>query len=304
MRKIVFLLMVIQINIILYSQNDFTIKINEASINNMLSALVEARGFNYGEFYGYVYHSRFVNVDGATADILTGNLVLVDVNIVGNINIDYIGFIPVVTHLNGSVLFEVSIEGSVEDGWNFVLTPISNTLGDWGSGIPTLRLNLGTCLLPGSLTNLFTPESPSLFTTDSEIILGYDFIGPKQIWVENNFDGNDEVGYIYSFENVNGNLAWVEKDSPHDFYWEKNSSHQIKTMDGIYGFDNYNWKLYNWNEQNSSINTSLTSIADKDKHEIAYWGIVQPLTLLTNLPEGGSGDGRLIYRNQEVNTPF
>ena len=158
---------------------------------------------------------------------------------------------------------------------------------------------MGTILLPENIQGLFTTQVPYLQTNNSEVILGFNFAGPRKITLQNDFNGANNVSSIDAYEN----MQWNEYPSPKNFWWPLNSTHEVRAKSNAVPHSNFNWKFYYWNGNDNEKNLLKTVIADQDKFETAFFKPVLPLTVQTNLLEGGIG-GKILYEGQEQNSPF
>lgn len=188
------------------AQYDASVKINETEINNILNALVEAHGINFGDYTGnHGLVAWYANVDAASVNIQPNNIITLNANLALVAEIDiYLLTFPAVDHQQLSVTGHVEIQGDLQNGYKlvFIHDPITISFnGVYINDFPdNIEINLGSSLLPESIASLFTSGIPQITTNDSEIIFGFNFQGPRFYTFKNNFAGVSNGGVI----NVNG----------------------------------------------------------------------------------------------------
>jgi len=153
--------------------------------------------------------------------------------------------------------------------------------------------------LPDAIVGLFKSGIPQFTTNGTEIIFGFDFQGPKRIIVQNDFNGANNIDSIYSQQNQ----TWEAFASPKTVWWEENSEHIIKTKDKAINYSSSYYKFRNWNNDEQIKTIQKNTLADNDKYESAYFKNVQPLTVQTNLIEGGTG-GSILYEGLSKSSPL
>lgn len=284
-------------------QYDLTVKLNETEINKLFSALVYARGINFGDYYGtYGLSNWFVNVDNASIDILPNQQAKINMSISCAARLNLLLISPVVvTHASGAIWGSFVLQGNQQTGFKFIFQPTHTNLTSWGDlpdpaddiinilinnidVYPDIELNLGTEILPQS-NGLFTEDLPVFSTNDTEAVLGFYFTGPRMVTLQNDFDGDKTIGTIDVFNEEIGNGVWQSYDSPARFYWARNSSHLIRAMDHLVPFNSINWKFYNWDGGGEPVPIQKEILVSRDLEFTAYFEPVFPLSLQLNLPK-------------------
>ena len=166
--------------------------------------------------------------------------------------------------------------------------------------MPSVEINLGTSILPGGLGQLFTTTIPYIETTNDEIVIGYNFAGPREVNIKNIIADRDDLSF---FKVKTEEEIWETYNSPRTFYWTLNSTHESEANTTIVPYNGKNYKFRRWNQNPLYFSAFKNIVADKDKTEEILFGEVHPLILNTNLLEGGSG-GKVIYEEQEHQSPM
>jgi len=117
--------------------------------------------------------------------------------------------------------------------------------------LPSIEINLGTSILPEGLGQLFTTPVPYLETTNDEIILGYNFVGPREVLIKNIVADREDLSF-FKVKNEYG--IWEEHTSPKKFFWELNSQHEAEANTVIVPYSNNNYKFRWWNGSASDFN--------------------------------------------------
>ncbi len=203
---ILFLFITFLLSMRINAQYDASVKINETQINNILDALVEAHGINFGDYTGNLgLAAWYVNVDAASVNIQPNNVIILDVNLVLVAEIDiYLLSFPAVDHQQLSISGHVEIQGDLQNGYKLVFIHDPISVSFYGVNInafpENIEINLGSSILPESISSLFTSGIPQITTNDNEIIFGFNFQGPRFFTFKNNFSSAGNGGFI----NING----------------------------------------------------------------------------------------------------
>jgi hypothetical protein len=192
--------------------------------------LIEARGLNWGEYLGGIFDAWFVNVDAASVDILPNKILKINVTLAAYAGFDLEILTPsLVVHPVGTFTGNISLIGNNINGFKLLFTPVSDNLNPltWAivNLLPNIEINLGTSILPSGLVHLFTTTVPYLETTNDEIILGYNFDGPREVTIKNKIADREDLSF-FKVKNEEG--IWENHNSPKKFYWTLNSTHDAE----------------------------------------------------------------------------
>jgi hypothetical protein len=301
------------------AQQDVLVKLNETQLNEALATLIDARGVNFGDYTGqFIADAWFVNLDGGSVDIRTGNAITIHANIVATA-VDVFGVINNVTihaslDINGTVRLDVVGGGyklmlHAQSVSNFSATGtflddlIQGVANGFINQMPEIELNSGTKLLPDAITSYFTNSIPMLTTTDTDIIFYYTIAGPRQVRAYNEVNQKDNVGTIQ--EVVNGNPV-SNNSSPGTFWWNVSETHQLQTPMALLDETNGKNKYRSWlrdlnpNAISEVAPRRIQLVVDNDAAYKAKFDQSQRVQLSNYLLETQSGGGTVSYNGTSV----
>ena len=298
------------------TQQDVSVRVSESVMSEVVASLVEARAVNFGDYLGnFGLEAWYVNMDGGSIDIKPQNKLRINANIVANAESDLaIIQFPVVAHANVEVDGDIELR-SVATGYSLVFKPTSARIVEVTSGVPDfiieimttlatyeltiyvyehpeIELNSGTALLPDAITSYFTSPTPTLTTTETEIVLSYTVVGSRRTTIQNDVSGNNNVGDIEALEGT-----WNTYASPKDFWWELNSTHQVSAVPGIIPYSGEDWKFRVWQET-GQYTREISVVANADQYRTAEFQPAVPVVVQTDL--AGTGNGGYITIDGEV----
>ena len=281
------------------AQNDINIKLGESDIQSLLNALIDAHGINYGKIEDnrFGYDSWFVNVDQASIDIKPNNVINLNVALVMVVQADLLVQFPLVNHHSLVVEGHLMITGNLSSGYKLIYKHDEITLyfrGYYVGSFPDIEINLGTSILPASLSSLFTSGIPQITTTESDIILGFDLQGSDYYTVKNNCNGTNNSGLV----TING----AQKYSPYSGQISNGGSATISAIDQI--VDGASYKFSHWSNGSTSrtITINQPGVYSANFTKELFASIAGPTTLNKN--ENGtytcnaSGGNSLNYNYQ------
>jgi|GEM_PF-5632206 hypothetical protein len=305
---------------ILYCQGDVNIKVSQSTINSVISALIESRSINFGDYLGTWYADGwFVNLDAATITIGANNAISMEASIVGTIenpltfinnftvhaNVGISGNFQMQNSDNGFKLLFVPttfvVHNITSGSWtnfDFLSNLISSNLTVLGSTMGPIELNVGTKLLPNMISSDFISTTPVLSTlvtsTENYVVLSFLVNGPRRIIIQNNVSGLNNVGTIKSLESTN----WATYNSPFVSWWDVNSNHSFQIGTTKYDYANQAWRYKSWDDNDAAIQKNIN--VAKDQTYTANYNPAVPCSLLTSLLEGGTG-GNFLF--QGISSP-
>ncbi|HQM36970.1 MAG TPA: hypothetical protein PKV79_09050 [Candidatus Marinimicrobia bacterium] len=182
--------------------DDVRLKIPETTVNNLMAAVMESKYLSYGtsDAGGIVtYYS--IKPQNVTLDVSSGNQfsLSMDVDAMANFDLVLFGFPLYLNNQSFTITGIISLQTQgtgykitfvpqdiVYDGDNWLKNIINIGLNLFLSKIPEISTSSSQPLLPSIATSYFTSATPTLTTTDTEIVLGLTLVaGPRYIIAQN-----------------------------------------------------------------------------------------------------------------------
>lgn len=313
-KKIVFVMFFL--SAITRAQQDVAVKLTETDLNAALATVIDARGFNFGDYTGSIIADAwFVNLDAGTVDIKPNKRLTINATFAATAE-DVFGFINNVTahpsfKVHGKIRLDTvgsgyklmfdpdSISNFSATGVNFIDNLIQNKTNSFINKMPEIELNSGTKLLPEAITSYFTSAMPTLTTTENEIIFYYTVAGARQVIAYNEVNTKNNVGMIE--EVVGGSVVSSDK-SPRTFWWNSGTTHNLQTPQPLLTETNGMNKYRNWFQDGKTdpiIDVAPRRISvtvDNDATYKAKFDQAQRVQL-SNLLEGSYSGGTVSYQN-------
>lgn len=301
--------------ILIHGQQDVSVKVTDTDINQLLTAGITARAFNFGD-YGETWATKgyFVNLDAATIHFIVGSVqsparatisataVYVEVLndwVPGNAQQPIHGSVTI----TGDIILR-TIDNSSK--LNFKATSVDLSL--FGIGIsasqfvnklPELELNVGSSLLPDVITSYFTSNIPLLSTGDGVLTVYLTASGPRLIKAYNEVNQKLTVG---SIEEVVSGSPLPPVSSPASFWWNPLTTHQLQTPVALLDETNGKNKYKNWFQgDNSSPETDIApgrfqlSVTNDASYKAKF--LKAQHVQLSNVLEGSLSGGTVTYES-------
>lgn len=267
------------------AQQDVSLKLTEASVNQALAALVDTKAINFakldGAKWGVVHYN--VNIESASINFVAGttNNVQLTITVNARANFDIVVRLFSVNLEHWPITLRCDASLTTQgNGYKIVLTPkdiesympsgtfLDALVGDRIEGlitqIPEISFASATSMLPGIVTQYFTSATPAMTITDDAAVLSLTVISPtKYVAVQNRFDGNYDVSNI---ENQEG-ASFIPYSSPKTFNWATGSGHTIRALSSTISHNGKNYRFRNWSTGESTNQLAIT--ANQDKRLIA-----------------------------------
>ncbi len=299
-----------------HAQQDVQVKLDAADLNEAIAAIVDARGFNFGDYTGSIIPDPwFVNLDGGTVDIKNGNALTIHANVVAT-SVDVWGVINNVTvhttfDLDGTIRLDPvsggyklmfhaqGLRNFTATGVDFIDELIQNHLNSFIGKMPEIELNSGTKLLPDAITSYFTSATPALTTTESEIIFYYTVAGDRKITIQNNVVNNNAVGNMQALEGSN----WNTYASPYTAWWTPNSNHSFRIATTAINYSSQWYRFQSWDDNDGATQKNIT--VQNDHRYTANFLSAQPVTIQTSLEGTNTAvNNSLTFLNSAVSSPY
>jgi Secretion system C-terminal sorting domain len=302
----------------LLSQGDVRLTFPESNINNGIQALINAKALSYSEYDGgYGVSNYAVNITSATFNILNSSQFELDVNINANatFNLFLFGFDE---YGSGSVKITGTVQVTPEgNGFYIQAKPtaanitldtslpdfVDDLIADFTDGyiveLPPIKLASFTSTLPNVIASYFESAVPQI-TLDApldKIIISLQSSGPKFVSVQNDFNGNNAVAEIESYENA----QWVSYNSPKEFYWDAGTSHDVRALDDIIDYSSEDNKFKRWKEDGITLHQKNIQVIKDDINSASFYPVA-PVTLVNDLESSGSG-GQISIDGGSYNVP-
>ncbi|MBN2571858.1 MAG: hypothetical protein JXA68_06990 [Ignavibacteriales bacterium] len=267
------------------AQDDFDVKISESEVNNLIDAIIGARGFNFGDYSGGLGLAYWIaNINDANINILPNNKIELNVTnmyFIINIDLALLEF-DVTEHISGTFNGELLVQGDENNGFKIIIRINSiDNLSSWGdlgnligvysdlfstkeilkyfSDIPVSL----TDIIPGFITNVFDYGTPLLSSDDNNIYLNFNVKGDRFVTIRNelkipNGQSVFSEGDIYHLESSN----FIPYPSGFIFAWDKNSQHTFKSEENGIDYESNHYKFFRWENLSMDILREYTASWD------------------------------------------
>jgi len=297
---------------------DINVKISESAFNNLMETMTTAKYLSYGHVgdqgLGITYYS--VKVKSIVLDVLPGNMFSLSIVADGQANVNLGIWKPELEEPNRSITITGTLDLQPKGiGYKVVFNPCSISVGGSGwfhdnvesvangmlSSLPEISTSSNSSLLPAVASQFFTSGTPTLSTTDSEIILGLTLAaGPRYITAYNDVNQQMNVGSVQDEE---GTDNYVSYPSPKTFEWTTGTTQKLQTPEQLLpnNTDGKN-KYKNWisNVSGSQIDIGTRrigiTVGSQDETYKAKFDQAQRVQLSNILLESNTSNGTVMYR--------